>query len=918
MPPNPQYPWFTFKRPKLEQNFLSESLRSSSDFRIETFLIFLLWLIYQNFILSFSNIFFIFLYFAMLFCLNQQQKSRNFSQNKFFLIILNIFNIIISREIYIISVQNPIFLQIWFFFFTIFTQKTWKYLLFYAFSSSFLLNLSFTGFNYPNFLNIIQNLPYTFFLIFSFEKQTRKNWIQNEKDTVHWKSLAQTTDLLINPIMIINRNGCIKFTNTSALQILKENFCKNYIFPLISQKDQGHFEETLNEIEQNEPPVSKRIELNNQQMFEITFRSIIFNRIPAILLVFSDNKSEQSMLQNFSFINKTFSKMSTNLLENMETDYNKWSNLQSLKYIKQSDMKLLASCVMEANFLQCLIHANVDKTHILLSHHKKIKNNVFHIRNTILQILEIISVLSISKHQEILLKFEESFPEKVSGDYSRFKQSLLIIWRQISMKFDQSTFQMQCRLKEFNKTNQFVLVFLLIFPKNEDFASLLHQVCDDTASLSYNILNKTYSSFDLLMFKPTISLLTGLVSFEDSNENTNILSLELPFEPAAEFEAKNQTLNNKNPFSLTFCRTNPDRNSYKWKEIQFLNEKPRLQLASGPVKFKKINVLKEIPKSLVNSCNNGVLTISNEESESPLMNTSSKELSEKGSSLEESPEIEARSRKKTHSCFSNQQNSGGSHASVHLEENKEKLLGEEFMTPQNKFNDQRNKAIIQEDLKDIEGTPIRNHSSDKIKGFDGTPIRKQITEFKNFEGLMQHLDLNPMNIEIKEKKNCFERGVYETLFKCWKSHEKSLKKTLLVTIHKILEKNTEGRKIKFSKAKLKGQQKERQNSLPMIKSQMNFFSSLSNNLKTPQWSSRVVKRNANIGKNIENLSFLDYQQEKLNFLNSRMVLSPRPLMRKFMPWGKKSGQIQKANPLVDEVMEGRFVTQRRRWIFRKL
>jgi len=741
-------------------------------------------------------------------------------------------------------------------------------------------------------------------MAFSYEKQYRTAFISQEKEALYLKSKAQIPDLFPSPLFIISRNSLILYSNCQANQILEENPTK-LLLSLISKRDYAIFESNLAEILMHDPPKTIKLEFMNNSIWEANFQSIFWEKAPAIILILYQNKTNESMMKSFSMINKRLSKMASNLLENMETDYNKWSNLQSLKYIKQSDMKLLASCVMESNYLKCLIHANLDKTKMLLSHSQiitKPKHIIFNLKNTILHILEIISVQAIPKHQEIALKFEDSFPEKVAGDINRFKQGLLILWRQISMSYSEhETFQMDCRLKEFNKNSHFILIFLIILPENPEFFELLAKVSEDQESLSYNIHNQVFESFDILMFKPIMSLLSAKIHFQPE---IRTFSIEMPLEPAGELEAKNGILFNKTPFLLTFCRTNPDKNVYKWKEVIYvINEKEKPRLLQ---KFKKVTINKELPKLIA-----GQTSSSNEENENPIpiQHPSSKEISEKASSKEESPELDYRPRKKSPSCFSKDvfkeiSSAGSGHMSL-LEESKgERESVTEFMTPlhNNKPNrDIRIKALIQEDLRDVE------HSSSKLK-----PIK----EFK-----MNGVGLNK-EIGKEEKKQVFDRGIYESLFKCWKINEKNVKRMLMSSIYKILEKNKQNVELKFSKGKNGETEKKRQKSLPIIPTS---FTSLNLNLKsqknysqTPQWSSRQLKsrmlKNCKISEE-NKIEFIE--QEKMAFLGTRMILSPRADffkkvgMNSFMSPALKP---MKNFPFMNEVLKSRCYTVRRRWL----
>lgn len=774
----------------------------------------------------------------------------------------------------------------------------------YSFSAFTVLSIGLDGFDYSHFISLLRYFPLTLLLTFTYEKQTRENFKIKERERHQLYSKAQISDILDSPIMIINKNGNILHKNICATRFLEEKPTRN-IISLIAEQDHFLFEELLTRVLINEPPINKRIQLTNSHICEVSLQGIIWEKTPSILLMIFYRENMQILQKNVAVFNKNLGKMTTSLLENMEMDYNKWSNLQSLKYIKQSDLKILANCVMQANFLKCQIHANHDKTKILAnSQFKKLKSTIFHIKNTILHILEIVSVLANPRHQEIKLKFEDSFPEKVTGDYNRFKEIFLMIWRQISLNYEKATFQMECRLKEFSK-NSFILVFLIVLPADFSFFSLLIHICEDETSLFDSIINqnidKALLDLDLLMLKPMISLLSGKISFE---ADCKTLFIEIPLEPAGELDAKKGILNNKNPFSLTFCRTNPDKNSYKWKEAQFISEKemekPRVKHSGGVNKFKKIVYLKESSK--------GIHSISsNEENENAIEQqhaihhqVSSKEFSEKVSSpREESPEFEQiKVRKKTTSCFSSNFNNQNSTV---LEESKGEI---DFLTPVRIMNNSRMKAIIQEDLKDIEVSPF----SAKFKKNSEFHLEK--------EKIQEELPpvIEQINKIKQTKKSIFERGVYESLLHCWKAHEKALKKTLMVSVCDILEQNGKGKEIKFRKEKIK--RLRRNFSLPLINlddpSLINRKYS-----KTPYWQLSSRKRISGLMKE-ENLGRGAFM-EKLTFLSSRIVVSPRPILRKDT-MSKKSnyfGIKSNSNPILEVLINRNLVTQRRKWISEK-
>ena len=565
-------------------------------------------------------------------------------------------------------------------------------------------------------------------------------------------------------------------------------------------------------------------------------------------------------------------------------------------------MKNLASCVMESNYLKCFIHANLVKTYILLhpDQPKKLKTVIFNLRNTLVQIIEIVSVQAIPKHQELYLKFEESFPDKVLGNPHRLKQGLLILLRQMTMIYpEKSAFTMNCRLKEF-KQNQFVVILIVSLPDNEEFFSLMKQIAEDENSLSFNINNHTYSSFYILMFKPLMTLLAASISFEPDSLT---FSIEVPFAPASEFEAKAGVINNSTPILLSFCRVNPDRNTYRWKEVPFaIIEKEKSTPARlAAAKFKKIAMSKELPLNRETS----KPVLEEPEFPAPINHGSSKEITEQPSSKEESPELEHKQRKKTHSLFC-KEGIKDPHVQVMIME-ESKVESEFYMTPYHNNSQQQDfriKAIIQEDLKDLEQSP-------KPKPY-----------IKDFSQNSTGVTGVRLDLEGEEKKPPpFSRSIYENLFKSWKSHEKTLKRMLMNSIYRVLSSQKEPLPLHFAKDQPKDNLKKRLKSLPTIRTSFTNITVPKDPKKTysqtPQWSSRQLKCRLTRKTDFFEERKIDLEQEKLAFLSSRMVLSPRAsVVKKFM-FGHAGPKIMKSRSHENEVLKIRQYTVRRRWLVQR-
>ena len=159
----------------------------------------------------------------------------------------------------------------------------------------------------------------------------------------------------------------------------------------------------------------------NDEIFYGGIKEILFKNRKC-WLCYLIRLSQKNILKEALIQNKYLLKKCKDILKILENDYNKWSNMRTLKYIKQSDMENLALCVSQTNFLKNELHLNHLKTISLLNKEQNQKKKKFNVRNLIVQCIEISSVILIARKNQLSLKFEECFPENVSGDFKSLKE----------------------------------------------------------------------------------------------------------------------------------------------------------------------------------------------------------------------------------------------------------------------------------------------------------------------------------------------------------------------------------------------------------------------------------------------------------------------------------------------------------------
>ena len=268
----------------------------------------------------------------------------------------------------------------------------------------------------------------------------------------------------------------------------------------------------------------------------------------------------------------------------MEKDYQKWNNFQAIKVIKESDLKDLASIVIECNRIKGLVSSFKNINQLVLERTEKTPHK-FNIRNTLVQCMELISIKAIEKKMELLLKFEESFPEHVYGEYEHFKQLMYCLLRIInishlsSMK-KPSKFTLFCKLNKLSEEGRFILNFSFEFEPNNNLENFFKEVSDTynpKEPFNYDYLIK-HSEWviDQLALIPLMRILSADIMSQKLEEKS-LFSIEMAFEASDQnlsslekssnsHSSPSMSLLNKKPLQLSFCRISPNINNVIWKE----------------------------------------------------------------------------------------------------------------------------------------------------------------------------------------------------------------------------------------------------------------------------------------------------------------------------------------------------------------
>lgn len=208
--------------------------------------------------------------------------------------------------------------------------------------------------------------------------------------------------------------------------------------------------------------------------FKIVISTLFYNNVLGYMVSLrNEYKFKEFNLKMRDLLMNTHSK-SQQILNSLEQDYIKWSNMQSLSIIKESDLKNMASIIHNMNFqmAETFIYLHI------LAQGTPIKKD-FNVVHLLTYLLDLIYYKALALNHEIYLVIEDSFPDFVSGDFFLFKYVLLIVLNLLINEWDfpkHSKFKIACKLKEYYSSgndNHFGLRFEFEYPNNQAFSNYM-------------------------------------------------------------------------------------------------------------------------------------------------------------------------------------------------------------------------------------------------------------------------------------------------------------------------------------------------------------------------------------------------------------------------------------------------------------
>ena len=302
------------------------------------------------------------------------------------------------------------------------------------------------------------------------------------------------------------------------------------------------------------------------------------------------------------------------IMELMEKDYQKWNNFQAIKVIREPDLKDLASIVVECNRIKGLVATLKNINQLALQRNERAQHK-FNIRNTLVQCMELISIKAIERKIELLLKFEESFPEYVYGEYEHFKQLIHCILRIINLTPTSSSpkkpskFTLFCKLNRYSEEGRFILTFRFEYESNDyldDFFKDLAECDNNNPKEPFNyeyIIKHSGWSLDQMSLIPLMILLSAEINPHKMEEKPlSLVNLEVSFDTSDQHlmnsidksqahSSPGVSLLNKRPLQLSFCRISLNVNNVVWREKpQAVLAASKQQAAAMPHKKKNVHL----------------------------------------------------------------------------------------------------------------------------------------------------------------------------------------------------------------------------------------------------------------------------------------------------------------------------------------
>ena len=640
--------WLSFINRKTEQLYQSEFLNDTKSFR-QTFLIISALYILKNLSKAFYFKYFLILILTIARYLSEYRLSQNNILRLFVdCIALTIWLFILEYEIIRLEL-DPLY------------YHGLSIFLHYIFLPSLPLNAIIGGF--VLYINkdettFFSYLPIELLVIYFLIRRSRSFFVLMDSLMKQQKTFSLMIENSPNAIFVIDMHHRIHFYNNQAKNLLKKtmkNFseksviCLN-IMTMFEEKyhekiNQSIFDCTLTHstsrlfqipiLNKQDAVVPLIIEPNSSSISpkNLSFsKSIIKNeflytqKLPKYFkqnnfynisiqntfwkgghyfLLTLENQEEANKLLEFGDNSMTLiSGLLIESIDLMEKDYQKWNNFQAIKVIKESDLKDLASIVIECNRIKGLVSSFKNINQLVLERSEKIAHK-FNIRNTMVQCMELISIKAIEKKMELMLKFEESFPEYVYGEYEHFKQLIYSLVRIINLSPLSSTkkpskFSIFCKLNKYSDDGRFILNFIFEYEPNdvlEEFFKEILESYNPKEPFNYTYLLKhTNWALDQLALIPLMRLLSAEMMSQKLEEKS-LFSMEIAFETSDQHllssmdksnshSSPSTSLLNKKPLQLSFCRISPNINNVIWRE------KPQaaMSINKQQMPYKKKNV----------------------------------------------------------------------------------------------------------------------------------------------------------------------------------------------------------------------------------------------------------------------------------------------------------------------------------------
>lgn len=301
-------------------------------------------------------------------------------------------------------------------------------------------------------------------------------------------------------------------------------------------------------------------------------------------------------------------------MELMEKDYQKWNNFQAIKVIREPDLKDLASIVVECNRIKGLVATLKNINQLALERNERALHK-FNIRNTLVQCMELISIKAIERKIELLLKFEESFPEYVYGEYEHFKQLIHCILRIINLTPTSSSpkrpskFTLFCKLNRYSEEGRFILTFTFEYESSDYLDDFFKEVAESDNNNPKEPFNYEYIikhsrwNLDQMSLIPLMLLLSAEITpHKMEDKPLSQVNLEVSFDTSDQHlmnsldksqahSSPGLNILNKRPLQLSFCRISLNVNNVVWREKpQAVLAASKQQAAAMPHKKKNVHL----------------------------------------------------------------------------------------------------------------------------------------------------------------------------------------------------------------------------------------------------------------------------------------------------------------------------------------